>query len=205
MKNASLTVRTLLVRHGETADNAARLVQGQRGGRLSALGRQQALMVGERLREAAIVAIYASDLARARESAEIVAAALGLPPVVTDARLREQGFGVYEGGPVRQLLRGMVRAGGDFTSFDPEGGEPAQAFRARLASFFADLAVWHPGETVLLLTHHGVIRMAGRLSPEGAGAVGAAGNGSITLAEIGRAGVLSFREFTTASREEESA
>ncbi len=197
MNNDRSLVRALLVRHGETAENAAGLVQGQGRGSLSELGRRQALAVADRLRAEDFAAIYTSDLARARETAEIIASALAGLPVVGDERLREQGFGVYEGGSVRQLLRTMVKAGADFTSFDPEGGERAGAFRARVAGFFAALAARHPGETVLLVTHHGFIRMTRQLflawqrPPEPLGAVG---NGSITVVKLDRAEILSLGE-----------
>lgn len=194
MSDYGKMTRVLLVRHGETADNAAGLVQGQGGGSLSALGRRQALGVATRLQSENFGVIYASDLARAMETAGIIAAALAGPPVVGDARLREQDFGVYEGGSVRQLLRAMVKAGADSTSFDPEGGERAGAYRARVADFFAALAARHLDETVLLVTHHGFIRMARQLFAEGQRSpepLGSVGNGAITLVELDRAGVLS--------------
>lgn len=197
MNQDQTIARTILLRHGETADNATGLVQGQGGGRLSALGRRQALAAGERLRREGIAAIYTSDLPRAQETAEIVAATLGLNLVVSDVRLREQGFGGFEGGAVRQLLRAMVKAGADFTTFNPEGGEPAGAFRVRVAGLLAELVTRHPGETVLLVTHHGFIRMTQRLSrqrprPKAPATVA---NGSITVAEIDRSGVLSVGEY----------
>lgn len=191
-------VRALLLRHGQTADNLAGLVQGQGGAGLSGPGREQAAAAGVRLRREAIAAIYASDLARTRETATIVAAALAAGPVCCDPRLREQDFGEYEGRPVRQLLRAMVGAGADFTSFDPAGGERAELFRARVAGFYAELAARHPGQTVLLVTHHGFIRMTQRLHRELVRPPATpvpVDNGSLTLAEIGRAGVLSISEY----------
>lgn len=194
MSDYGKMTRVLLVRHGETAYNAAGLVQGQGGGSLSALGRQQALAVATRLHSENFGAIYTSDLARAMETAGLIATALAGPPVVGDARLREQDFGVHEGGSVRQLLRAMVKAGADFTSFDPEGGERAGTFRARVADFFATLAARHLGETVLLVTHHGFIRMARQLFAEGrrtSSPLGPVDNGAIILVELDRDGVLS--------------
>ena len=197
MNQDQTIARTLLVRHGETADNATGLVQGQGGGRLSALGRQQALATGARLRGAGIAVIYTSDQIRAQETAGVVAAALGLNLVISDARLREQGFGAFEGGSVRQLMRAMVKAGADFTSFNPEGGEPAGVFRLRVAGLLKELATRHPGETVLLVTHHGFIRMTQRLARERwrEKAPATVANGSITVAAIDRSGVLSVCEY----------
>lgn len=205
MNNAQAMVRLLLVRHGESTDNAAGLVQGQGGGGLSELGRGQALAVADRVRAERFTVILASDLLRARETAEIVAAVLGGAPVVTDSRLREQGFGVHEGRPVRQLLRAMVKSGADFTTFDPPDGEVSGLFRARVADFLAELAGLRAGETVLLVTHHGFIRMTQRLClaarlPQCA--AGGLGNGSITLVEIDRVGVRSFRDYPAEPEEE---
>ncbi|HWX09771.1 MAG TPA: histidine phosphatase family protein, partial [Gaiellaceae bacterium] len=82
----------LLVRHGETDWNAEGRLQGHTDRPLNEHGRRQAHALAERLAGDDIAAVYASDLARARETAEILGAKLGLP-VSRDAGLRERDWG----------------------------------------------------------------------------------------------------------------
>jgi broad specificity phosphatase PhoE len=86
----------MLVRHGESEWNAQRRYQGQSDVPLSALGRRQAELIAERLAGGKIDAVYASDLARAWETARPIAEKNGLK-VISEPRLRELKFGVLEG------------------------------------------------------------------------------------------------------------
>src|SRR5579871_2475081 len=86
----------LLARHGETDWNSERRWQGHADRPLNDTGRAQAAELAESLDGTAIAAIYSSDLARARETAEIVAARLGLT-VVLDPGLREVDVGDWSG------------------------------------------------------------------------------------------------------------
>lgn len=86
-----------LARHGETEWNRVGRWQGTTDIPLSEVGRVQARALGERLRGRGIVEIHTSDLTRARETAEIVSVALGITRVSIDPRLRERGFGCFEG------------------------------------------------------------------------------------------------------------
>jgi broad specificity phosphatase PhoE len=86
-----------LARHGETEWNRVGRWQGRTDIPLSHVGRAQARDLGERLRGRGIVEIHTSDLSRARETADIVAGILGIVHVGVDPRLRERGFGCFEG------------------------------------------------------------------------------------------------------------
>ena len=86
-----------LARHGETEWNRIGRWQGKTDIPLSEVGRSQARTLADRLRDRGITEIHASDLSRARETAEIVAAALGVTRLGLDPRLRERGFGCFEG------------------------------------------------------------------------------------------------------------
>jgi broad specificity phosphatase PhoE len=86
----------LLVRHGETDWNAERRWQGHADVPLNERGRDQAERLAEELENARVDAVYSSDLSRARETAEIVGARLGVP-VVLDPALREIDVGSREG------------------------------------------------------------------------------------------------------------
>lgn len=87
----------LLARHGQTNDNIEPIrVQGFTDTPLNDTGRRQAAELGDRLLDAGIRSLFASDLSRAAETAEIVGARIGLSPVL-DPRLREANRGEWEG------------------------------------------------------------------------------------------------------------
>ncbi len=96
----------LVARHGETDDNVVPRFQGWRDTPLNETGRRQAFALGRRLaeREQPIASLWASDLGRARETAEIAGAAIGLRPLL-DWRLREGDRGRWEGGLMDDVER----------------------------------------------------------------------------------------------------
>ena len=96
-RSQSATTGILLARHGETNDNLEPIrVQGFSDTPLNDTGRRQAAELAERVAGEGIVSLWSSDLARARETAEIVGARVGLEPRL-DARLREADRGRWEG------------------------------------------------------------------------------------------------------------
>ncbi len=86
-----------LARHGETAWNLEQRWQGQTDVDLNDAGRAQAAALATRLMAHRIMRIVASDLSRARETAEIIARHLRIDGVVLDSGLRERGYGIFEG------------------------------------------------------------------------------------------------------------
>ena len=94
----------LLVRHGETDWNRDGRWQGQSDTPLNELGRRQARELAEQLDGVDVV--YSSDLARARETAEILAERAGVE-VRLDPRLRERGFGAWEGLTLAEIESGL--------------------------------------------------------------------------------------------------
>jgi len=137
--------RLLLVRHGETDWNAEGRLQGQTDRRLSVFGRRQARQLAEELDGEEFDAIYASDLARARETAEIVGERLGLP-VVLDPALREKDWGTWEG------LTPVERDRVEFV------GESTESHQRRTLRALERIAERHPGGLVLVVTHGGSMR-----------------------------------------------
>lgn len=115
-----------LIRHGETADNARRILQTP-DVPLSDRGADQARRLAERLTSAGIAGILSSDYERARRTAHALAATTRAP-VHEDALLRERDFGELRG-------RGYMSLGFDpFASdYAPPGGESVPAFQARVA------------------------------------------------------------------------
>jgi len=140
----------LFLRHGETDWNAANRSQGRTDIPLNANGLAQAAAAAERLAGAGIVRIVASPLSRARRTAEIVAAPLGLP-VDLDPDLQEVDFGVEEGQPMGDWYDAWID--GDFT---PAGAESFAALRHR-ATLAVNRAARGPAP-VLLVAHGALFR-----------------------------------------------
>jgi probable phosphoglycerate mutase len=136
----------LLVRHGETDWNAEHRWQGHADVPLNERGREQARALAEQLAGESIDAIYASDLSRARETADIVGARLHVP-VVVDADLREIDVGAVEGLTWEESQ-----------AFEGWQGEPHEAHAGRVIAAVDRIAERHPGERVLVVTHGGSMR-----------------------------------------------
>lgn len=119
-------MRTIyLIRHGETHGNAARIVQVPHIP-LSERGVAQAERLAARLATAGITQIVASDLARARTTAEHLHRATGAP-LTLDALLHERNFGDLRGTPYADLGLDMFAEG-----YEPPNGESWEAFHARV-------------------------------------------------------------------------
>jgi len=132
----------LLVRHGETDWNADGRLQGQTDRPLSDFGRRQARQLAEELADEEFQAIYASDLSRARETAEIVGERVGVP-VVLDPELREKNWGTWEG------LTAVERDRVDFV------GETTEEHQERILRALQRISERHPGDGRLLVVTHG--------------------------------------------------
>lgn len=152
--------RIIAVRHGETAWNVDTRLQGQLDVPLNERGREQARRVGLALRDECPDVLYSSDLSRARETAQAVAAATGLP-LHTDPGLRERHFGIWQGHTYAEVgerwpaesERWRLREPG----YGPPEGETLEGFSARCLATATRLARAHPGQTVVLVAHGGVL------------------------------------------------
>jgi 2,3-bisphosphoglycerate-dependent phosphoglycerate mutase len=148
----------LLVRHGETDWNRARRWQGHADRPLNETGRAQAHELAGRLAADPPDAIWASDLSRARETAEIVGARLGLP-VALDERLREIDVGEWSGLTAAEVEErypeGMRRRLEGGTGW--ETGERYEEMAERVLAALHDIAAAGHGR-VLVVTHGGAMR-----------------------------------------------
>jgi probable phosphoglycerate mutase len=160
-----MTTNLYLIRHGEAFSNVEAEVGGMHGDRgLTERGIAQAEALARRLERGEIAAdiLYASTLPRARMTAEIVAPALQLPIQwddeiqelrpgeadgmrIEDARARFDGF--------RQFLTDT------FTPIAP-GGESWGSFQARASAALEQIVQRHPGQTIVVVTHGGVIEVS---------------------------------------------
>jgi probable phosphoglycerate mutase len=174
----------LLVRHGQSEWNAAGRMQGQTAHvPLTELGHAQAAGAARELAELRPGALVSSDLRRAVQTAEHCARATGLPFTTTPA-LREQGYGVLEGRPSRELWDVV-----DWTDphWSAEGGESLAQLHGRVAGLFGELLADPPAAVVALVTHGDTIRaaqaVAAGLGPDEMPAI-TPHNGTVTRLEL---------------------
>jgi len=153
-----------LVRHGETEWNRTGRMQGHLGVPLNAEGRRQATRLAGRLRRVEFSAIYASDLARAAETAQIIADGRDLA-FTPDSDLREFSGGEWEGLTLEEietrhpgLLAERIEAGGNM-GWSAPGGESAIDALQRVRRFSTRAnAKLDAGENILVVAHGGTLR-----------------------------------------------
>lgn len=153
-----------IVRHGESEWNVKRLVQGQRKDMngLTEKGRMQAEEIAAGLKHVKAQHIISSDLKRAVETAEIIARTFKIP-VMYSEQLREQSHGEYEGTSAEAYLSRFTKWN---TLTDEEKhhykvareGESNYEARERFKSSLLELAQQYPGDTIIIVTHNGVMR-----------------------------------------------
>lgn len=166
--------RLVLVRHGESVWNAVKRWQGQADSPLSENGRQQALAVAGRLAveepPPRFAALWSSDLDRARETAAVLADAIGIAEIRLDPRLREAEAGPWEGLTPVEIER--VWPGWLADNRRPDGFEPLEELTARALAVCDDLmpgpdgtadtalgtSAGEPDDPVMAVTHSGLIR-----------------------------------------------
>lgn len=164
----SAATRVCLVRHGETAWNAEDRLQGGIDIELNAQGCEQAQATARALAGEGFAAIYSSDLARARQTAAAIAAAADAvaPPLVV-AAFRERSYGIFEG-----LTRGEARRryADDYAAVErrdpqfapPGGGESLEQLSKRVVGALQRVAAENRGESLLIVTHGGVLDVINR-------------------------------------------
>ena len=154
-------MRIYLVRHGESECNVLNMLYGRTDCALTDRGREQAALVGEKLRGCAPFRCVSSPLLRAAETARIAAGIAGCG-VEYDPRLMEQDMGEWENVPFFGLLdsgderlRAMLR---DWTETPPPGGESYAELRARVEAALHDIT--ERGEDTLIVAHNGPLATA---------------------------------------------
>ena len=149
----------LLARHGESDWNRAKRWQGHADRPLTERGREQAYELAARLEETELDAVYTSDLRRARETGEVVAAVHGLSVRELPA-LREVDVGSWSG---LTRAEAAARFPDAYRHWEAGGegwddGETYEQLAERVVGAVKRIAGDHPGERVLVVTHGGSIR-----------------------------------------------
>lgn len=151
-----------LVRHGETAWNRERRLQGWTDIPLNDAGIFQARAAGKLLAGRRIAAVLSSDLSRARQTAELIAASVGVE-VTIDQALRERNYGSAEGQLAVDLERRYQGRLADCWA-DPDfafaGGESRRGAYVRLKSFLDRVLGAPPDGELVIVSHGGALRVA---------------------------------------------
>ncbi len=152
----------ILIRHGETDWNRELRFQGHVDVPLNATGHEQARRLSERITGEKVDHFYASDLIRTRQTAEPSHRVLSLSPFF-DSTLREQHFGQVEGMRADDIKAKHPEAWAQWTQFLPDyalpGGESTRSFHERVMTAMKRLQLAHPDQTVMVVTHGGVLDM----------------------------------------------
>lgn len=153
-------VRLVLVRHGQTAWNAQKRLQGHRDIELDATGHWQARQLALALADEGIEHLYSSDSQRAQATLAPLAQRLGLP-IGLEPGLRERSFGQLEGLSFAEIEAQFPDAARQRRERDPEahpgGGESLLDFQWRCLSTLAAVLARHPGQVVAVASHGGVL------------------------------------------------
>jgi len=150
-----------LIRHAQTVWNLDKMIQGQEDSPLTTKGRTQSRTWGEQLAAVPFDRMITSDLGRTVATAEWINRVLKVP-MEKMSQLRELDWGIWTGRRIRDIrnqipgeLRIMEQAGWQFC---PPGGESRRAVWLRSRNALEDASRRWPGETILTVTHQGVIK-----------------------------------------------
>jgi broad specificity phosphatase PhoE/ribonuclease HI len=159
---------TLLLRHGETEHTVGKLFSGSGGAdpSLTPTGLAQAAAAAAALTERGVTSVVSSPMLRARETADVVASALGLPVREVDD-LRECAFGAWEGlsfAEVRRRWPSELAAWLGSTSVPPPDGESFDAVGRRVRRARDQLLARHPEGRILVVSHVTPIKTLVRVS-----------------------------------------
>lgn len=144
-----------LIRHGQTDWNIQKRIQGQTDIPLNENGRLQAMNMSEDICKLNIKKIYSSDLARAKETAQIINKKMGVP-IIYDKRLREINYGEKEG----MLKKELTGKYDDIFNREPDkikAESNIEVYR-RIKSFLDEIK--QQEENILVVAHAGALRMA---------------------------------------------
>lgn len=145
-----MTTTLYLVRHGETVDNAAHIMQGQTPGELNDKGIAQAEEVAARMADHPIDVFVSSDLKRSIQTCEIIARPHHAE-VITTPLLRERDWGSFTG----KFIPSLPQDPKDW----PDDIESIGSMKSRTQNFITWLRVTYPGKTILAVGH-GIINKA---------------------------------------------
>lgn len=143
-----------LIRHGSTAWNKEGRIQGHTDNPLDEEGLRQAAAIADRLSGEQWDYIYSSDLLRAGQTAEVIAAKLGIPVAGLLPGIREMNGGLLEGTTEQERV---ARWGQEWRAMDL-GLESNESGKLRGAKAIEEVARSHPGKRILIVSHGAILR-----------------------------------------------
>jgi len=152
--------QVIIVRHGQTEWNIRGIRQGNLDSPLTAKGLLQAKALAQRLARERFTALYSSDLGRALQTAQEVSKVTG-HEIIADARLRERHLGIFQGLSGEEIKQKYPEEYKLHRGLGPDyvipGGESVKQQVARNLGYLNEIGEKHSGETVVVVTHGGVI------------------------------------------------
>jgi len=152
-------MKLVIVRHGETIQNATHIVQGQKLGTLSETGRQQIVEVAKELKDEHFDVIYSSDLERCVDTSAAIRKYHKDTPFFLRTELREFTFGIFEGRPSKSKVSHYGIVAGVALPKRVLGVGSPRNVRDRVIPFLNHIYEKHTNDTVLVVSHGGVIRI----------------------------------------------
>ena len=150
-------MKLILVRHGETYENVAKVSQGHMNTQLTEKGIQQAKEVAEKLKDEKIDSCYSSDLDRCSDTAKEIVKFHPHLKIILSPELREQAKGKSEGQSHDIVYAKFNQANVPYHLWDYDGGETLLEVSKKVISFVDNLKKKHPEKTILLVSHGGPI------------------------------------------------
>jgi 2,3-bisphosphoglycerate-dependent phosphoglycerate mutase len=152
--------QVIIVRHGQTEWNIKGIRQGNLDSALTEKGIAQAKALAQRLAREKFTTLYSSDLGRALQTAKEVSSVTG-HEIITDARLRERHLGIFQGLSGEQIKQKHPEEYKLHRTLGPDyvipGGESVQQQVARNIGYLNEIGEKHLGETIVVVTHGGVL------------------------------------------------
>ena len=158
-----MALRLFLARHGQVPSNREFRYVGDRDEELTEQGRTQADGLAAALAELPLAEVISSPLARCRETAQRIATAAGIP-LRTDARIKEQSFGTWEGMSRAEVMarsdadRQRLEAWETDPEVSPPEGESLASVQIRALDLVEELAAGSLGPAIVLVSHVGPIK-----------------------------------------------
>jgi broad specificity phosphatase PhoE len=153
-------MKLVAIRHGETEWNLEMREIGQLDSRLSKRGLLQAECIAKRLCKTPVDALYSSDLGRALQTAEVISSVCHLS-ITVDLGLRERHMGIFQGLTVAEWGERFPREKEEYERRNPEyvipGGESARQRQERSVRALTAIAERHPDQSVVVVTHAGIL------------------------------------------------
>ncbi len=150
-------MKLIIVRHGETKQNAVGIIQGQSHGELSKKGIEQAKKLGGRLKNEKINCMYTSDLKRAFDTAKLISKHHPKIPLIKRKEIREIDFGDLQN-KQKDKIDYYYHKENDPDYYKKNNVESLKKIYNRAKKFIDEITEKHKGETIVIVSHAGIIK-----------------------------------------------